>query len=180
MDKTEIRRYMRSREAAFYEEKGRPEAESSLIWSMVEALPEFAGASTVLVYMSMRGEPCTEEFIARWHLRKKLAIPLVKGELLELREYSPDALVRGYKGIVEPSDSAPVIDESLIDLALVPGIAFSRVGDGFVRLGHGGGFYDRLLPRLQCPTVGVGFSFRLLDSIPADPWDRCVSRVIIP
>lgn len=179
MEKSGVRSLMRRAEKAYLDE-GRAAADSAAIWRKVEALPEFAKASTVLVYMSMKGEPQSSEFIARWFGRKTLVIPLVKGEQLELREYSPDALVPGYKGIVEPSLSAPLVEESSIELAIVPGIAFAPSGDGFVRLGHGGGFYDRLLPSLNCPTVGVCYSFRLLDSIPSEPWDRSVDKVIIP
>ena len=180
MDKTGIRRYMRGCETAFYEQEGLPESESALIWSKVEALQEFSDASTVLVYMSMKGEPATAGFIDRWHTRKRLVIPLVRGQRLELREYSPDALVKGYKGIVEPSESAPLVSESAIDLAIVPGIAFAPSENGFLRLGHGGGFYDRLLPLLDCPTVGVCFSFRVLDRIPSESWDCSVGRLITP
>lgn len=150
-----------------------PQNASESIWQQVEASSEFRSASTVLVYMSIRGEVLTRDFIDRWHTRKRIAIPLVKGDTLTLKLYDPSRLVEGYRGIIEPSDDAEEIATSEIDLAIVPGAAFKKQADGQVlRLGRGGGFYDRLLPLLNCPAFGVCYSCRLMDDIPTDPWDR--------
>jgi 5-formyltetrahydrofolate cyclo-ligase len=60
---------------------------------------------------------------------------------------------------------------------LVPGLAFSPAGE---RLGQGGGYYDRFLPRLRpdCLTVGVVASALLVMALPTDPWDCRVSLVV--
>ena len=173
---------MRARQKDFLLHPGAAAEESSAVWTRLEALPAFRGASTVLFYMSMPGEPLTDGFAARWYGRKRLAVPLVVGERLELREYDPLRLTVGYKGIREPAADTVVILPRDVDLAVVPGVAFAPCaqGAGFVRLGHGGGFYDRLLPELSCPLVGVGYSFRLLDSLPEDPWDMRLDTVLLP
>lgn len=155
-----------------------PETASRAIMERIGTSAEFRDASTVLVYMSIRGEVLTRDFIDRWHGVKRIAIPLVKGDTLELKLYDPDLLVEGYRGIVEPSEAAVDIAPDEIDLAIIPGAAFSVRDDGAVlRLGRGGGFYDRLLPRLDCPTFGVCYSCRLMDEIPTDPWDRPLDRL---
>ena len=59
---------------------------------------------------------------------------------------------------------------------LVPGLAFT--GDG-VRLGHGGGYYDRLLERCRCTTVGVCFAEQIVDVLPVQSHDVKVGRVLI-
>ena len=41
-----------------------------------------------------------------------------------------------------------------LSVALIPGVVFDQENQ---RYGYGKGFYDRLLPRLTCPTWGVGF-----------------------
>ena len=165
MDKQGLRALMREREKEFSAEQAA--AEASEILRRVESLPAFARARTILLYMSMPGEVPTKSFIDKWASSKRIVLPLVKGDELELREYDPAKLREGYRGILEPSDDCAPIDPSEIDFALVPGVAF----DGNNRLGRGKGFYDRLLPRLRCPAYGAAFSFRIVDKVPADPWD---------
>lgn len=78
----------------------------------------------------------------------------------------------------EQGANAPVIpDEVLqqVDFAIIPGRAFTRKGH---RMGRGGGWYDRLLPKLQCPKWGVCFTCQLVRFIPVDAWDVTMQRVI--
>lgn len=167
MTKKEIRSEMKIREAAFRD----AELETPAVWARIERLPEFRGARTILAYMDIPGEVPTREFIDKWRGGKRIAIPLVAGDSLELYEYDPARLKEGYRGILEPSADAVPVDPSEIDLALVPGEAFCRKDGRLWRLGRGKGFYDRLLARLDCPSAGIFFSFRLLPDLPLDPWD---------
>lgn len=150
--------------------------DAAALWQSVAAFPGFSEASTILVYMSMPDEVPTDIFLDKWYLAKRLVIPLVKGENLVLKEYDPTALVTGYCGISEPSENAPDISCEDIDFAIVPGVAFDRHNH---RLGRGKGFYDRLLPHLNCPKVGVCQPFRLIEEVPCDPWDIPLDAVII-
>ncbi|MEU8237052.1 5-formyltetrahydrofolate cyclo-ligase [Actinoplanes missouriensis] len=66
------------------------------------------------------------------------------------------------------------------DLVLVPALA---VGPGGVRMGRGGGSYDRVLARLGDPgplTVALLHDGELVDEVPAEPHDRAVRGVITP
>lgn len=81
------------------------------------------------------------------------------------------ATLRNRLGILEPPPDAPYVRAEDIDVVLVPGLAFDRRG---VRLGYGGGFYDRLLPTLKVPFVGVTASGLLLDTL---PWEEHDVRV---
>lgn len=155
-----------------------PERASREIWARVEATDAFRGAGTVLLYMSIKGEVMTSEFIRKWSGTKKIALPLVDGDTLVLKAYDPSRLKEGYRGIIEPSDDAEDIDVTKIDLAIVPGAAFAINGGKVLRLGRGGGFYDRLLPLLDCPTVGVCYACRVLKDIPTDPWDIALDTMI--
>ncbi len=174
MTKQEIRREMKLRQKEFAA-SGRGKSEAALLWSKVESLQEFKDARTVLLYMAIEGEVPTEEFIRRWHTAKRIIIPKVVKEELYLYEYSPRRLAEGYRGIPEPSEDAVRADCSEVELAIVPGVAFTRQG---ARLGRGKGFYDRLLPHLNCPKAGICFSYRILPDIPSDPWDITLDRVI--
>lgn len=145
------------------------EAEDAMeFWRKVEASKEFRSADTILIFMAMPDEIPTREFIEKWRCGKRFAIPRVKGENLELKEYNPDFLSPGYKGIPEPTDEAADISPDEIDFALIPGTAFDRNGH---RMGRGKGFYDRLLPQLHCPTMAVCQEWRIVDEVPTDPWD---------
>lgn len=169
--KRNLRRDMKEAEKSHMPDSN---AASEIIWAKVELSPEFLGAKTILIYMDIDGEVRTREFMRLWSSRKRFVLPLVSGDRLELREYSEDKLVRGFKGILEPGSGAPSVRNDEIDLAIVPGVAFTSDGR---RLGRGSGFYDGLLPELHCPKLGVGYRFRLLEDIPVAPWDQRVDKV---
>ena len=80
-----------------------------------------------------------------------------------------DPLEPGPFGILQPKNTAPVVEP---DLVLVPLLAVDHRG---TRLGRGKGHYDRALVRLKkskARLVGVGWPLqRLKDDIPADDWD---------
>lgn len=144
-------------------------------WAEVEALPEFRRAHTVLLYMALPDEVPTSAFIARWHSEKRIVLPVVDGESLLLREYRAEYMAPGWKGILEPRPEAPLVSPSEIDLALIPGVAFDRCGG---RLGRGRGFYDRLLPQLGCPVIGLCQQWRIVPHVPREPWDAPVDGVV--
>lgn len=168
--KCEVRAEMKEREVLFLS-SGKEEEESQRIIAEVEALSAFNSSTCILAYMSIRGEVLTDAFLSKWLGVKRLAIPLVRGTSLELREYRPEWLLTGYKGIREPSSAAPLVEPGDVSFAIVPGLAFSEEGGRVWRMGRGKGFYDRLIPDLHCPLCGVAFPFRVLPSIPLDPWD---------
>lgn len=79
-------------------------------------------------------------------------------------------------GMEQPPESGPVIPTMEIDIFLVPGLAFDRNG---IRLGRGGGFYDRQLAvkRSDAVSIGVTVENRLRDSLPAEEHDVAVMFV---
>lgn len=168
VSKKEIRAEMKRRETAF----SFTEEAAEKVWSSVEASSAFASAGTVLVYMDIPGEVPTQKFIDRWKKDKRILIPLVVGDNLDLCEYDSTKLVEGYRGILEPAADARRVSPAEVDLALVPGVAFCEKDGKVWRLGRGKGFYDRLLPRMNCPKFGIFFPFRLVDELPLDPWDQ--------
>lgn len=62
------------------------------------------------------------------------------------------------------------VDEQLFDIAVIPLVAFD---DTLMRLGYGGGNYDRFLPKLRhdCLVAGVAFEEQRVDSVPTEPHD---------
>lgn len=123
---------------------------SERIWRHVRALPAIRDARAVMVFDDVPGEPITGPFVA-WCRSQG-------------------------KSVAVPEDEPPP-DPALLDVVIVPGIAFTRRGD---RLGQGGGWYDRFLSevRPECATVGVGFAPQVVDELPVEPHDVRVDLVV--
>jgi 5-formyltetrahydrofolate cyclo-ligase len=83
-------------------------------------------------------------------------------------------LKKGRFGIPEPAEPVFAAEDEL-DLILVPGVAFDRVGR---RVGHGGGFYDRLLPQYRVSRAGICFDFQCLGAVPAEEHDIRMNWVV--
>ena len=132
-------------------------------------------AHRVLIYSSLWDEVDTSWLLRQYIQEKSVILPTVVGDSLELHEYvSQNTTVVGAYGITE-STGPIVTDYDSIDLAIIPGRAFTPDG---CRLGRGKGYYDRLLPLLHCPTIGICFSFQILENIPIDTHDIKVDKVI--
>lgn len=162
------RRYTADERAAF----------SVAVWQRLEAHPRFRAARTVLLYHALPDEVQTRPFLQRWHAEKRLLLPVVAGDDLEIRPYEGEEhLHTGAYGIREP-EGRPVTDFFAIDLAVVPGMAFDRAGH---RLGRGKGYYDRLLARLRrhgIYIIGICFDFQKVEAVPCEPHDVGMDEVL--
>lgn len=150
--------------------------QSAEILAALEAHPAFRAATTVLLYHSLKDEVDTHEFIRKWSREKRILLPVVVGDDLELRLYTrPEDLKPGAYGIEEPTGEL-FTDYADIDFIVVPGVAFDRNGN---RLGRGKGYYDRLLPRIPSAyKAGICFPFQLVEKVPAEPFDIRMDEII--
>lgn len=150
--------------------------QSAEILAALEAHPAFRAATTVLLYHSLKDEVDTHEFIRKWSREKRILLPVVVGDDLELRLYTgPEDLKPGAYGIEEPTGEL-FTDYADIDFIAVPGVAFDRNGN---RLGRGKGYYDRLLPRIPSAyKAGICFPFQLVEEVPAEPFDIRMDEII--
>jgi 5-formyltetrahydrofolate cyclo-ligase len=143
------------------------------LWAQVAALDEFQAAQVVMAFVGFGGEPDTDPLMARLHAEgKRLVLPRVEGRELVVAD-GEGPRVRSSFGVEEPQGPALALD--LVQLVIVPGLAFTTAGD---RLGYGGGFYDRFLPRVAAPNVGVCFAEQLVPELPTDAHDTRVQRVV--
>ncbi|MCZ2664832.1 5-formyltetrahydrofolate cyclo-ligase [Bacteroides fragilis] len=148
---------------------------SEKVLTTLEAYPEFQKGHTILLYHSMKDEVQTHAFIEKWSRSKKIILPVVIGDELELRVYTgPQDLAISSYGIAEPTGTR-FTDYRAIDLAVIPGVAFDRHGH---RLGRGKGYYDRLLPQIAAPKAGICFPFQLVEEVPAEEFDFRMDTVI--
>ena len=146
------------------------------ILEAVEAMPDFRNASTVLAYGSIGDEVPTNDFIAKWHGAKRIALPVVLNHTdMEFRLYDPDRMVRGPFTICEPSKDCPLVKPEEIEFAIIPGERFDVKGN---RKGHGNGYYDRALPHIRCKKVGIAPSSKIVNHLNPEPWDCPVDVVV--
>lgn len=149
--------------------------EASLnIMQQIESMDLFTTSNTILLYHALADEVQTSYLLNKYHNTKRLALPVVVDDSLELRVYSPNDVREGYQNILEPTEGE-LVNPSELDLALIPGIAFDNELN---RMGRGGGFYDRLLPEVLCTKIGLAYSFQLVKQIPTEPFDIKVNKVI--
>lgn len=175
--KAELRQRMRAVRRAL-PDQARAER-SARIWAQVFARPEWQGARTVMLFMSMRTEVDTRAAsVASWAAGKRVASPRMTEEGLEIREWrEADMPVEtGSMRVPEPPEDAPLIAPSEVDLVIVPALVLDERG---ARIGYGAGLYDRLLPSLtRAVRVGVIFDFQLMSEVPETVGDERVHIVV--
>ncbi len=175
--KSTLRQLMRARKNAFTKQER--EQESQEIMRLLEDSPVFQKAHVVLLYASLPDEVQTMDFIAKWQGRKQILLPVVVGDELEVREYAVGtSLEQGCLGIPEPRLGRVVTDYSVIDLAIIPGVAFTMDGK---RLGRGKGYYDRLLNQPSFSGVyklGICYPFQLLPELPTSSHDVSLDEIL--
>lgn len=99
------------------------------------------------------------------------------GELRPRQIYSMDDLQRGQMNVWEPKQHCHPVEIASLDVVLVPGLAFTHDG---LRLGRGGGYYDRLLAHPDCKAhrIGIAYDIQIFDSIPCEAHDQRVHQII--
>jgi 5-formyltetrahydrofolate cyclo-ligase len=146
---------------------------SKTIQEFVIKSKEFEPAKVVGTYYALGSEVTTELIIKRAKiLGKKIALPRVEEDKITFYKLSSmKSLIRSRFGILEPS---PYEQMSDIDILIVPGIAFDKKGN---RLGYGMGFYDRLLSCKRTFSIGLAYSFQLLENLPHDKYDKRLDAI---
>ena len=142
------------------------------------ALPRVRTAGGVALFWSFGSEIPTEGMAARvLDEGKRLLLPFLTGDGMEMAAVADLAELEPTSyGPREPRDRRAV-DPAVIDVIVVPGLAFDRRGH---RLGYGGGRYDRYLARLRpdASRIGIGFEAQVVEHLPADDGDERVHIVV--
>ena len=125
-----------------------------------------AGAQRVLAYRALPGEP---DVAALAHDFELLAPRARFRPTPRLTLHPWDTATEPSRfGALQPPADAPEVPLGEVDAVLLPGLAFDARG---IRLGYGGGFYDRLLPSFQGLTVGVVARALIVAGLPAKVHD---------
>lgn len=180
MDKAAIRREILARRGAL----GDRDARGALILNRVRLLPAFGAARTLASYVGVGAEVATGPLLVEALERKvKVAVPSRDGDRLRLVEISSlSELVPASFGLLEPpTDLAAradrVVRPASVEVMLVPGVAFDRRGG---RLGHGRGYYDRLLEEAGAGPLRVGLAFgcQIVEEVPMFSGDEAMDIIV--
>ena len=166
--------------------RGQPDKEkvSGTICRRYAQLPEYQAADTVMCYVHVRDEVRTYQFLETAVGRdKRIVIPYCVADDLKLFILEDmNELTAGHFGILEPDErlrsrQQKHLEPEQLDLVMVPGVAFDTSGG---RLGHGRGYYDRLLVDVRPDTrlAALAFECQLFPKIPMGPRDVYMDLVI--
>lgn len=181
--KTRLRSELLAGRRAVTEEVRRGEARQ-ILGHLAEVA---SGAAVVCAYVPMGTEPGSVEMLDELsRLSATVLLPVARtgpdGEHLPLQwgRYLPGRLTKGPFGAQEPA--GPWLPASAVagaDVVLVPALAVDRRG---VRLGRGGGFYDRSLSLCALGTrlVAVLRDGEVLDEVPGESHDIRMTHVLTP
>ena len=142
---------------------------------------EFKDAKTVLFYVSYDNEVNTHEMIKKCLEIKKQVVVLKTDAnhrtMLCSSLTNWDDLVAGAYNILEPrQECLKEVSPESIDLIVIPGIAFDCQGN---RIGHGMGYYDRLLKKKSnAHCLGLAFEFQIVEKIPPEKHDVKVKKIV--
>ena len=141
---------------------------------LLMALCGQVGARTIGVYLSFGSEPATDVFI----LRAKsaglvLAAPRTGPESSMEFGLLEGATSESALGFLQPVGD--VVEHQELDLIIAPGLSVDQAG---VRLGRGGGFFDRYLEDFTGPVAAVVYQHEFVSKLPVEPHDANVSFVV--
>jgi 5-formyltetrahydrofolate cyclo-ligase len=136
----------------------------------------------VAAYISLPDEPGTGPLVERLYASGvPVMLPVLLPDLdLDWAYHRPDRYRPGRFGLVEPSSPRLGVDALRdADLIVCPGVAGSPAG---VRLGRGGGSYDRALARSRATSLRclLLYDDEILADVPTDVHDQRVDVIVTP
>lgn len=178
-NKKEIRDYIKiKRNELKTEEKNK--FDKCIFNKLIES-QEYINATNIFIYVSFQGEVDTYEIIKHaFKNHKRVYVPKVISKkfgmkAVEIKDLKD--LKVGVCGIYEPDSFDNAVGENIIELVIVPGVAFDLSGG---RVGYGGGFYDRFLKKLNpnATKIALAYDFQLINEIVIEEHDIKVDRII--
>ncbi|NKC00366.1 MAG: 5-formyltetrahydrofolate cyclo-ligase [Pseudomonadales bacterium] len=157
----------------------RKEREAAISHTLSTILGTFKLSSPIAAYIALPDETSLEPLYKR-RMDQLWALPKTAVDrAMTFHEWrQSDPLEPVEFGILAPSSNATLVPAAQISAVLMPLVAFDRDG---VRLGMGGGYYDRYLINLapNTPRIGIAFDCQLsATSLPKEDWDVTLSAVV--
>ncbi|MGM0569036.1 MAG: 5-formyltetrahydrofolate cyclo-ligase [Elusimicrobiota bacterium] len=160
-------------------DKDRKKKLDKIICNKIKNSTCFKKAKNIMFYIAHSGEPdiscITDDFSDK---KKNFYLPRIKSSHLEVAKIEGfDSLIIGKYKIPEPPPQSETIPREKLDVIFIPGLCFTPSG---IRLGRGGGYYDRFLAGIDpaVKKIGICYSFQIEKDIPCCAHDVGVDEVI--
>ncbi len=144
----------------------------------IKNLDLYRQAQRIFCYVSMTEEVDTRALLENMLADgKTVAVPLCREKgVMEARQItSMDQLKPGAYGILEPKEDTKKLEPETLELCVIPCVSSSPDG---IRLGYGGGYYDRFLPKTRAKRVILCQEQMLCENIPAESQDCPMDLVV--
>lgn len=178
--KSQLRREIRQRLAALDPAVRRRDSDRLTEW--IAGSDGWRAGRAVLAFVAQASEPDLGPLLARGVAEgRTLCVPrwnVESGGYEAALFPASGSWEVGPFGVPEPGRSLPSVPWERLDLILVPGLAFDRLG---WRLGRGRGYFDRILTQASSARRwGVAFDFQVVDRVPHEPHDVNVHILATP
>ena len=138
-------------------------------------LPLLASARTIAAHVPAGGELDAITPLLRLLPDRTWCFPVVSGDSMAFFAHPTLPTTPGAFGLPEPPTDQPVPFDAL-DALLIPGLGFTLDG---LRLGRGGGFYDKVLAHVSFPTLRIGlcYHWQILPTLPSEGHDVAMTHL---
>ena len=175
-DKKELRSYIKSKRKTI-ENKAEKD---SLIAQNLLSLDEIKNADTVLCYLSLDDEVCTDGIVtALLNMDKKVGAPYCVDNDGNMDFYYitdfDDLRIQSFgvrEPVLEKCEKITSFDNAVI---ILPGLCFDKNGN---RLGYGKGYYDRFLQIHSLISVGLCYNSLIVKKVPTDMYDKKADIIV--
>lgn len=143
---------------------------------------QYQKSKFIFTFISFKDEVDTHQLIKESIGRKKrIGVPITIAKprqmfVSELMDFDKELEI-GYYNILTPKEEfVRIVSPEIIDLILVPGVAFDKRG---YRVGYGGGYYDRFFSSLDENVIKIAlcYDMQIMDEVPTDSFDVPVDYI---
>ena len=143
--------------------------------------PYLKNAQNIMIFMDMKNEVRITKLIELYPEKNFFISKIVnsKNKEMKINKYNENELVLHKFGYYE-SSSDDFYDEKILDIVIVPALAFDSSKN---RIGFGGGYYDTFLNKVRGKNkntlfIGVCYDFQMIEEVPIEGHDITLDLVI--
>ena len=143
--------------------------------------PYLKNAQNIMIFMDMKNEVRITKLIELYPEKNFFISKIVnsKNREMKINKYNENELVLHKFGYYE-SSSDDFYDEKILDIVVVPALAFDSIKN---RIGFGGGYYDTFLNKVREKNknnlfIGVCYDFQMIEEVPIEGHDITLDLVI--
>lgn len=142
---------------------------SNIILTTLKTSKIYHESQNILIFYPLEGEVDLTSLIE--DKNKSFFLPKCKNKEIKICAFNSETTLKCSSfGIMEPEDESIDEDISKLDLVIAPCVAYDLKK---YRLGYGGGYYDRFLPKLNknCKTIVTGSKICCASALPIEKFD---------